>query len=118
MTASEVGRTATGTSSSLSPALVTQASSGANPSTCSFSFSSDLDDRNMGKLASSTPIRAILSWNHARIVFQMYIDDAIDESSSVSAEVVAGREGRGSLTSENIEARNLHRDTCISIISA
>ncbi len=39
MIVSEVGRTTSGSSSSLPPARVTTATSGANPSTCSASFS-------------------------------------------------------------------------------
>jgi hypothetical protein len=39
----------------------------------SLTFSSDLDDRNMGKLVSSTPISWIRSWKKARMAFQIYI---------------------------------------------
>lgn len=39
MMASDVGRTAMGSSSSSPPPIVTQAHSGEKPSTCSFSFS-------------------------------------------------------------------------------
>ena len=50
---------------------MTQASSGAKPSTWSFSFSRDLEERKMGKLVSSTPISSMWLVNHFRMVDQM-----------------------------------------------
>jgi len=47
--ASEVGRMASGSSSSSPPPMVTQAHSGENPSTCSFSFSRKLFGMKSGK---------------------------------------------------------------------
>lgn len=38
-----------------------------------FSFSRDFAERNMGKLVSSTPMASILSWNHFRMTFQIYM---------------------------------------------
>ena len=49
MIASEVGRIASGSSSSAPPPIVTQAHSGEKPSTCSFSRSSRLFGMNSGK---------------------------------------------------------------------
>ena len=49
MTVSDVGRIATGFSSSDLPARVTQATSGAKPSMWSFSFSSTSEETNSGK---------------------------------------------------------------------
>ena len=49
MIASEVGRMASGSSSSSPPPSVTQAHSGEKPSTCSFSFSRRLLGMNSGK---------------------------------------------------------------------
>ena len=51
MMVSEVGRIATGSCSSEEPLRVTHATSGAKPSTCSFSFSRAPRDTNMGKYA-------------------------------------------------------------------
>ena len=47
--ASEVGRMASGSSSSSPPPIVTQAHSGEKPSTCSFSFSRKLLGMSSGK---------------------------------------------------------------------
>ena len=55
MTVSDVGRTAIGFSSSDCPLRVTHATSGANPSTWSFSAVSARSDTNSGKYAFSTP---------------------------------------------------------------
>jgi hypothetical protein len=49
MIVSDVGRMANGSSSSFPPAWVTTASSGLNPSTCSFSFSMKLIGMRSGK---------------------------------------------------------------------
>ena len=49
MIASEVGRMASGSSSSAPPPIVTHAHSGEKPSTCSFSRSSRLFGTNSGK---------------------------------------------------------------------
>ena len=51
MIVSEVGRIATGSCNSEFPLRVTHATSGANPSTCSFSFSKAPRETNMGKYA-------------------------------------------------------------------
>jgi hypothetical protein len=48
-TVSDVGRTTSGSSSSLPPACVTIASSGANPSTCCASFSMNDFGMKIGK---------------------------------------------------------------------
>jgi hypothetical protein len=66
MTVSEVGRIAIGMSRSLSPALVTHATSGAKPSMCDFSFSSTVAETNIGKYAFSTPIFLISVSNQPR----------------------------------------------------
>jgi hypothetical protein len=53
---SEVGRTASRSSSSFVPASVTHATSGSNPSTISFSRSRYDSGMNMGKYAFCTPL--------------------------------------------------------------
>ena len=60
MIASEVGRTAIGSSSSAPPPIVTQAHSGEKPSTCSFSRSSRLFGMKSGKYALTCPVSLIL----------------------------------------------------------
>ncbi len=55
MTVSLVGRTTSGSSSSLPPPTVTTASSGLKPSTCSASFARKLDGMKSGKYALTCP---------------------------------------------------------------
>jgi len=56
MIVSDVGRTASGSASSSPPPRVTQASSGANPSTCSASRAKKLCGMNSGKYAFVCPV--------------------------------------------------------------
>ena len=56
MIASDVGRIASGSSSSAPPPIVTHAHSGEKPSTCSFSCSSRLFGTNSGKYALTWPV--------------------------------------------------------------
>jgi len=60
MIVSDVGRMAMGSASSELPERVTHATSGAKPSTWSFSISSAARHTNMGKYAFCTP-RALIS---------------------------------------------------------
>ena len=61
MIVSDVGRMTSGSSSSLPPAWVTTASSGAKPSTCSFSRSMKLIGISSGKYAFSCPVALNMS---------------------------------------------------------
>ena len=56
MMVSEVGRTTSGSSSFSPPPMVTTASSGEKPSTCSFSFSRKDMGMNSGKAALTCPV--------------------------------------------------------------
>jgi len=64
---SEVGLIAIGFSNSVSPLLVTHATSGANPSMCAFSFSKALLLTNKGNYAFSTSSIFINSLKYAWI---------------------------------------------------
>src|SRR5919204_3516232 len=61
MMVSEVGRTTSGSSSFSPPACVTTATSGANPSMCSASFSSKREGMNIGKYRFWCPVALIRS---------------------------------------------------------
>ncbi len=61
MADSLVGRSRRGTSSSLSPARVTQYTSDSNPLMCSDSFLNSVAGTRRGKLTSPWPVRAISS---------------------------------------------------------
>jgi len=73
MMASDVGRTTSGSSSSSVPPLVTHATCGANPSTCSASLTSRLFGMNSGKYALTCPVALIrLSsprWMNSQIAY-------------------------------------------------